>query len=121
MHPLWLRLTHWLNALAMLIMVTSGWRIYNASPLFNFSFLNELTLGGWLGGALQWHFAGMWLFGVNGLCYLLINRPAGVSNASIGRSAHGSFSPMQAPRCAAGCNTPTCATTTWCNAWPICR
>ena len=56
-HPLWLRLTHWLNALAMLIMVTSGWRIYNASPLFNFSFLNELTLGGWLGGALQWHFA----------------------------------------------------------------
>ncbi|MFN2994049.1 cytochrome b/b6 domain-containing protein [Serratia plymuthica] len=76
-HPLWLRLTHWLNALAMLIMVTSGWRIYNASPLFNFSFINELTLGGWLGGALQWHFAGMWLFGVNGLCYLLINLCSG--------------------------------------------
>lgn len=72
-HPLWLRLTHWLNAVAMLIMVTSGWRIYNASPLFNFSFTNELTLGGWLGGALQWHFAGMWLFGLNGLCYLLLN------------------------------------------------
>ena len=72
-HPLWLRLTHWLNAVAMLIMVTSGWRIYNASPLFNFSFINELTLGGWLGGALQWHFAGMWLFGINGLCYLLLN------------------------------------------------
>lgn len=72
-HPLWLRLTHWLNALAMLIMVTSGWRIYNASPLFNFRFINELTLGGWLGGALQWHFAGMWLFAINGLCYLLIN------------------------------------------------
>ena len=76
-HPLWLRLTHWLNALAMLIMVTSGWRIYNTSPLFNFSFFNELTLGGWLGGALQWHFAGMWLFGVNGLCYLLINLASG--------------------------------------------
>ncbi|CAI0890753.1 cytochrome b/b6 domain-containing protein [Serratia entomophila] len=76
-HPLWLRLTHWLNALAVLIMVTSGWRIYNASPLFNFSFINELTLGGWLGGALQWHFAGMWLFGVNGLCYLLINLCSG--------------------------------------------
>ena len=72
-HPLWLRLTHWLNAVAMLIMVTSGWRIYNASPLFNFAFINELTLGGWLGGALQWHFAGMWLFGLNGLCYLLLN------------------------------------------------
>lgn len=76
-HPLWLRLAHWLNALAILIMVTSGWRIYNASPLFNFSFINELTLGGWLGGALQWHFAGMWLFGVNGLCYLLINLCSG--------------------------------------------
>ncbi|AGP43704.1 hypothetical protein SOD10_23830 [Serratia plymuthica] len=76
-HPLWLRLTHWLNALAMLIMVTSGWRIYNASPLFNFNFINELTLGGWLGGALQWHFAGMWLFGLNGLCYLLINLVSG--------------------------------------------
>lgn len=72
-HPLWLRLCHWLNALAMLIMVTSGWRIYNASPLFDFSFPNELTLGGWLGGALQWHFAGMWLFGINGVIYLLMN------------------------------------------------
>lgn len=72
-HPLWLRVCHWLNALAMLIMVTSGWRIYNASPLFNFTFPAELTLGGWLGGALQWHFAGMWLFGINGVIYLLIN------------------------------------------------
>jgi len=76
-HPIWLRLCHWLNALAMLIMVTSGWRIYNASPLFNFSFMNELTLGGWLGGALQWHFAGMWLFGINGVIYLLINLVSG--------------------------------------------
>lgn len=72
-HPLWLRICHWLNALAMLVMVASGWRIYNASPLFNFTFPGELTLGGWLGGALQWHFAGMWLFGINGGAYLLIN------------------------------------------------
>jgi len=72
-HPLWLRLCHWLNALAMLIMVSSGWRIYNASPLFHFQFANEITLGGWLGGALQWHFAGMWLFAVNGVIYLLCN------------------------------------------------
>jgi len=72
-HPLWLRVCHWLNALAVLIMVASGWRIYNASPLFNFQFANELTLGGWLGGALQWHFAGMWLFAVNGVFYLLCN------------------------------------------------
>ena len=51
-HPLWLRLTHWLNALAVLVLVTSGWRIYNASPLFDLRFANDLTLGGWLGGRL---------------------------------------------------------------------
>ncbi len=72
-HPGWLRLTHWLNALAVLIMVASGWRIYNASPLFGFSFPGQLTLGGWLGGALQWHFAGMWLLFVNGVLYLMLN------------------------------------------------
>jgi len=72
-HPLWLRLTHWLNALAVLIMVLSGWRIYNASPLFPFSFPNDITLGGWLAGAIQWHFAAMWLLVTNGLLYLLFN------------------------------------------------
>lgn len=72
-HPGWLRMTHWLNALAVFIMVTSGWRIYDASPLFDFYFPAEITLGGWLGGALQWHFAGMWLLAFNGLLYLIIN------------------------------------------------
>ena len=72
-HPLWLRLTHWLNALAVLIMVTSGLRIYNASPLFDFRFAEHLTLGGWLAGALWWHFAAMWLLVANGLLYLLMN------------------------------------------------
>lgn len=69
-HPLLIRVTHWINALAVLMMVFSGWRIYNASPLFDFRFPNDLTLGGWLGGALQWHFAAMWLFALNGLLYL---------------------------------------------------
>ena len=73
LQPLWLRITHWLNAVAVLIMVMSGWRIYNASPIFDFTFPNGITLGGWLGGALQWHFAGMWLFVLNGLAYLLLN------------------------------------------------
>lgn len=73
MQPLWLRITHWLNALAVLIMVMSGWRIYNASPIFDFAFPDNITLGGWLGGALQWHFAGMWLFALNGFAYLLLN------------------------------------------------
>lgn len=48
-HALWLRLAHWINALAILIMVTSGWQIYNASPLFDFEFSKTITLGGWLG------------------------------------------------------------------------
>jgi len=69
-HPLVVRITHWVNALAILIMVTSGWRIYNASPLFPFRIPNELTLGGWLAGALQWHFAAMWLLVLNGLVYV---------------------------------------------------
>lgn len=69
-HPLAVRITHWLNVIAMLVMVTSGWRIYNASPLFEFKFPRDLTLGGWLGGALQWHFAAMWLLAINGLVYL---------------------------------------------------
>jgi thiosulfate reductase cytochrome b subunit len=76
-HPRWLRLTHWLNALAVLVMVTSGWRIYNASPLYDFSFPKGITLGGWLGGALQWHFAAMWFLAINGLVYLIINLVSG--------------------------------------------
>jgi len=70
-HPLVVRITHWVNVLAVLIMITSGWSIYNASPLFGFEFPYPITLGGWLAGALQWHFAGMWLFAINGLVYLL--------------------------------------------------
>lgn len=69
-HPLWVRLTHWINVVAIVIMVMSGWRIYNASPLFPFDFPDQLTIGGWLAGALQWHFAAMWLLVVNGLVYV---------------------------------------------------
>jgi thiosulfate reductase cytochrome b subunit len=69
-HPLIIRVTHWINALAILIMVTSGWRIYDASPIFPFRIPAEITLGGWLAGALQWHFAAMWLLAINGLVYL---------------------------------------------------
>jgi len=72
-HPLWLRLTHWINAIAVVIMAMSGWRIYNASPVFDFVFPKSITLGGWLGGAIQWHFAAMWLLVGNGLIYLLYN------------------------------------------------
>ena len=71
--PLYVRVTHWLNAIAVVIMVLSGLRIYNASPIFDFLVPRELTLGGWLGGALLWHFAFMWLLVVNGLVYLTGN------------------------------------------------
>lgn len=71
--PVWLRLCHWFNALAIVLMIMSGWRIYNASPLFSQTFPKSLTLGGWLGGALQWHLAAMWLFMLNGLVYVVLN------------------------------------------------
>jgi thiosulfate reductase cytochrome b subunit len=69
-HPLVVRITHWINAFAILLMVTSGWQIYNASPLWSFYFPDQVTLGGWLAGGLQWHFAAMWLLVANGLVYL---------------------------------------------------
>ncbi|HTH75229.1 MAG TPA: cytochrome b/b6 domain-containing protein [Trinickia sp.] len=76
--PLWLRITHWINALAILIMVTSGWQIYNASPIFKaLTFPAALTLGGWLGGAIQWHFAAMWLLVGNFTAYLALNVATG--------------------------------------------
>lgn len=69
-HPLIVRITHWINAVAMLVMIGSGWEIYNASPLFGFSFPRTITLGGWLAGAIQWHFAAMWVLAINGLVYV---------------------------------------------------
>src|SRR5262249_56497928 len=69
--PVWVRVMHWTNAVAMILMIMSGWQIYNASPLFDFRFSHSVTLGGWLGGALLWHFAAMWLLMVNGLAYLV--------------------------------------------------
>jgi len=72
-----MRIGHWLNALAVLVLVTSGWRIYNAAPFFPFEIPKAITLGGWLGGALQWHFAAMWLLGLNGIVYLAMNIATG--------------------------------------------
>jgi thiosulfate reductase cytochrome b subunit len=70
--PAWVRVMHWINAVAVILMIMSGLQIYNASPLFrSLSFSHSITLGGWLGGALLWHFAAMWLLMVNGLIYLI--------------------------------------------------
>jgi thiosulfate reductase cytochrome b subunit len=75
--PAWVRIVHWINAVAMILMIMSGWQIYNASPLFDFRFPSSITLGGWLGGALLWHFAAMWLLMVNGLVYLALGLATG--------------------------------------------
>ena len=72
-HTVWLRCAHWLNALAVVLLVGSGWRIYNATGFLGFTIPRDITLGGWLGGALQWHFAAMWLLMANGVAYLLVN------------------------------------------------
>jgi thiosulfate reductase cytochrome b subunit len=72
-HPGWLRVMHWANALAVLVLVMSGWKIYNATAFLGFAIPAGVTLGGWLGGALLWHFAAMWVLLINGLAYLLMN------------------------------------------------
>jgi thiosulfate reductase cytochrome b subunit len=62
---------HWLNAVAIVMMLGSGLQIYNASPLFNFTFPPLLTIGGWLGAGIAWHLAFIWLLMGNGLAYLV--------------------------------------------------
>jgi thiosulfate reductase cytochrome b subunit len=71
-HPGWVRICHWINALAILVMIGSGWQIFNASPLFDFTFPRSIALGQWLGGAIQWHFAAMWVLVINGLVYVTL-------------------------------------------------
>jgi thiosulfate reductase cytochrome b subunit len=89
LHSPAVRIAHWLNALAIIVMIGSGWRIYNQEPLFGFEFPVWMTLGGeprisqhWhneegLAGALQWHFAAMWLLVVNLLVYLVYGLTSG--------------------------------------------
>jgi thiosulfate reductase cytochrome b subunit len=74
-HPLVLRITHWLNAFAIVMMIGSGWQIYNASPLFGFTF--PITIGQWLGAGIAWHLAMMWLLVGNGLVYLIWTASSG--------------------------------------------
>src|ERR1700679_1824182 len=87
--PAWVRIVHWINAVAMILMITSGWQIYNASPLFDFRFSSSITLGGWLGGALLWHFAAMWLLMVNGLVYFTLGFATGPFGRKLGAISQG--------------------------------
>jgi thiosulfate reductase cytochrome b subunit len=82
--PAWVRVMHWINAVAMIVMIMSGLQIYNASPLFSaLRFSHSITLGGWLAGALLWHFAAMWLLMINGLAYLAMGFVSGRFNKKL--------------------------------------
>ncbi len=71
LHPLPVRIMHWTNAVAMIVMIGSGWGIYNDSVIFHFlHFSDSLRIGSWAARSLLWHFAGMWLLAINGLAYL---------------------------------------------------
>ena len=72
-HPLLIRLTHWINFVALGIMVGSGLQIYNASPILSFSFPSIITIGGWLAGARMWHFFAMWILFTNGVVWVIYN------------------------------------------------
>ena len=77
-HPLPIRITHWVNAISLFVMVASGLRIFRAFPSFGpkipekvlLDIPKAVTLGGWLGGALQWHFTFMWFFAASGVLYV---------------------------------------------------
>jgi thiosulfate reductase cytochrome b subunit len=78
MHPLAVRIMHWTNAVAMFIMIGSGWKIYNDEVLFGWlHFPEAITIGGEAQGALQWHFLGMWIFTLNLICYIVYGLVSG--------------------------------------------
>jgi thiosulfate reductase cytochrome b subunit len=71
LHPLPLRIMHWINAVAIFIMIGSGWKIYNDDAIFGIlHFPDALVIGKWAQYGLQWHFFGMWIFVLNGIAYL---------------------------------------------------
>ena len=82
-HSRFVRITHWINAIAIIVMIGSGWRIYDNVPIFSWlTFPEWATLGGdpeityklnkdvGFSNALLWHFAAMWVFFINGLIAL---------------------------------------------------
>jgi thiosulfate reductase cytochrome b subunit len=78
LHPLPLRIMHWTNAVAMIIMIGSGWKIYNDEVLFGrLHFPDWITIGGEQQGALQWHFLGMWILVLNGIAYVIYGIASG--------------------------------------------
>ncbi len=94
-HPLIVRLCHWINAVALLVMVGSGLQIFRAFPSFGakipqqnlIDWPKSLALGGWLGGALQWHLTFMWIYMASGLLYAAVEgslQPAAETRLHVG-------------------------------------
>ena len=82
LHPLPVRIMHWVNAAAMIMMIMSGWKIYDDDVIFSWlRFPDAITLGKWAQNGLQWHFFGMWIVALNGLAYLLYGIIPDVSGA----------------------------------------
>ena len=78
LHPPAVRVMHWINALAVFIMIGSGWKIYNDDVIFGFlHFPDTVVIGKWAQHGLQWHFFGMWIFVLNGLAYLIYGIASG--------------------------------------------
>ena len=78
LHPLAIRVMHWTNAVAMIIMIGSGWAIYNDEVIFGWlHFPGWMTLGAGPEGALQWHFLAMWILALNGIVYLVYGLATG--------------------------------------------
>jgi thiosulfate reductase cytochrome b subunit len=71
LHPWPIRIMHWINAATMIVMIGSGWGIYDDSVIFHFlHFSDTFRIGSWAAKSLLWHFAGMWVLALNGIAYL---------------------------------------------------
>jgi thiosulfate reductase cytochrome b subunit len=71
LHPLAIRVMHWINALTMIVLIMSGWAIYNDEVILGWlHFPSWMTMGSGPEGALQWHFLAMWILAANGIAYL---------------------------------------------------
>lgn len=78
LHPIPVRIMHWINAGTMIVMIASGWGIYNDEVIIGGLFIPDwMTLGEWAAPHLLWHFAGMWILVLNGLAYLAYGLASG--------------------------------------------
>ena len=116
LHPLPVRIMHWTNAVAMFIMIDSGWKIYNDEVIFGWlRFPDAITFGPWAQHGLQWHFFGMWILFLNGLAYVSYGFVTGRFRRMLLPIRLSDSSPMCATRCGCASPTPIRPSTTRCS------